>query len=83
MFRTQGYGKPYNDKTRSMIFNLNDEKNMGPLLKLLKKQISPEELVTCDLRKLASEKLKKERNEAEKRGLWENRTDWDTELVKQ
>lgn len=36
-----------------------------------------------DLRKLASEKMKKYRDEAEKRGLWEKRTDWDCELVKQ
>lgn len=82
MFRTQGMGKAYFDKSRSIIFNLSDEKNIEPLLKLLKWQIMPEDFVVCDMRKLASEKMKKERNEAQKRGLWNNRTDWDVELVK-
>lgn len=76
-------GKAYNDKSRSILFNLTDQKNMAPLMKLLKQQISPEDFVVCDLRKLASEKMKKERDDAEKRGHHNRRTDWDCELVKQ
>jgi hypothetical protein len=64
MFRTQGMGKAYFDKSRSIIFNLSDQKNIEPLLKLLKWQITPEDFVVCDMRKLASDKMKKDRDEA-------------------
>ena len=83
MFKVFKHGKGYNDKTRSIIFNLTDEKNIDPLMTLLRQKISPEDFVMVDLRKLASEKMKKDREEAEKRGLWNKRTDWDCELVKQ
>ena len=83
MFKLYRCGKAYNDKSRSIIYNLTDEKNLHPLMTLLKQKISPEEFVTVDLRKLASEKMKKDREDAEKRGLWNKRTDWDCELVKQ
>ena len=83
MFKVFKHGKGYNDKTRSIIFNLTDEKNIDPLMTLLKQKISPEDFVMVDQRKLASEKMKKDREEAEKRGLWNKRTDWDCELVKQ
>lgn len=83
MFRAFKHGKAYNDKTRSIIYNLTDEKNIDPLMTLLRQKISPEDFVMVDLRKLASEKMKKYREDAEKRGLWNKRTDWDCELVKQ
>jgi hypothetical protein len=83
MFKMYRCGKAYNDKTRSIIFNLTDEKNIHPFMTLLKHKISPEEFVMVDLRKLASDKMKNDREEAEKWGLWNKRTDWDCELVKQ
>jgi len=82
MFRLFKHGKPYNDKMRSIIYNLTDDKNRGPLLAVLKMNISPEDFVSMDPRKHASEAMKKEREEAMKRGMHNKRTDWDQEIVK-
>lgn len=49
---------------------------------LLNKEITPEEFVLVDPRLLASDKMKKDRDEAMMRGLWNKRTDWDKEMVK-
>ena len=82
IFKLFKCGKSYNDKSRSVIFNLRDQKNLHPLVVLLNQEISPEEFVMVDLRMLASEEMKNEREEASMRGLWNKRTDWDKELVK-
>ena len=36
------HGKPYNDKSRSLLFNLGDEKNPNARLALLTKKVTPE-----------------------------------------
>lgn len=82
MFKTFKIGKAYIDKTRSIVFNLTDKKNQEPVKVLLNKEITPEEFVLVDLRLLASDKMKKDRDEAMMRGLWNKRTDWDKEMVK-
>jgi hypothetical protein len=58
MFKIFKCGKPYYDKSRSLIFNLSDKKNKMPILALLKKQVTPEEFVSTDMRELASNELK-------------------------
>ena len=65
-----------------MIFNLSDQKNPAPFLALILQKITPEEFVTADLREFASQKMIKDREEATNRGLYNKRTDWDTEMVK-
>jgi hypothetical protein len=46
-------------------------------LALLDGKISPEDFVSVDIRNFASDKMKKEREDAEKKGHWNKRTDWD------
>jgi hypothetical protein len=65
MFKIFKCGKPYNDKSRSIIYNLSDKKNKMPILALLKKQVSPEQFVTTDMRDLASNELKQQRENAQ------------------
>lgn len=77
MFRIFKHGKPYNDKTRSIIYNLTDNKNQSPLLAVLNMNISPEDFVIIDPKKLASEAMKKRDDESMKRGMHDKRTDWD------
>jgi hypothetical protein len=65
MFKIFKCGKPYNDKSRSIIFNLSDKKNKMPILALFKMQVTPEEFVSIDMRDLASNELKKQRENAQ------------------
>jgi len=51
------HGKPYNDKSRSLLFNLGDSKNPNPRLALLTKSVTPEEFLTMDIRRLASDEI--------------------------
>lgn len=83
MYKLFKHGKPYNDKTRSIIYNLTDSKNTEPLIRLLLGIIEPENFVTIDPQKLASSAMKKEREEMLMKGLWNKRTDWDQVLVKE
>ena len=53
------HGKPYNDKGRSLIFNLTDQKNPNARLMLLHKRVTPESFLEMDIRLLASDELKK------------------------
>ena len=39
------HGKPYNDKSRSLIFNLTDQKNPNARLALLYKRVTPEDFL--------------------------------------
>ena len=81
MYKLLKCGKPYNDKSRSIIYNLTDSKNTEPVLRLLLGIIEPEKFVTIDPKKLASSKMKKEREDMLLKGLWNKRTDWDQVLV--
>ena len=51
------HGKPYNDKSRSLLFNLGDKKNPNARLSLLTKRVTPEEFINMDVRLLASDEL--------------------------
>ena len=82
LFKHYGCGKNYNDKSRSLIFNLTDKNNSEPIQALLLLKLTPEEFVTTDPRALASQEMKKERDAAMLRGLWNKRTDWDQEVVR-
>ena len=53
------HGKPYNDKSRSLLFNLGDSKNPNPRLALLTKSVTPEEFLTIDIRRLASDEIQR------------------------
>jgi|APCry1669190731_1035312.scaffolds.fasta_scaffold101809_1 hypothetical protein len=79
MFKLFKCGKPYNDKSRSIIFNLSDKKNNLPILSLFKKEITPEEFVVIDIRNLASSELKTQREKSQQIGMWNKRTDWNKE----
>ena len=63
MFELYKCGKAYNDKTRSILFNLQDQNNNEPMLALILQKVTAEEFVTLDVRKLASSKMKKAREE--------------------
>ena len=63
-FRVFKDEKQYNNKIRAIIFNLTDKSNCEPILALLSEQISPEDFVNCDIRQLASSKLKQKRETA-------------------
>lgn len=76
------HGKPYNDKGRSLIFNLTDEKNPKVRLALLYKKVTPEAFLAMDIRHLASDELKRQREVARKADMQDKRTDWATEEVK-
>lgn len=52
------HGKPYNDKGRSLVFNLTDEKNPKVRLALLHQEVTPEQFLKMDIRQLASDELK-------------------------
>ena len=82
LYRLYVSGKPYCDKCRSLLFNLQDENNKRPLEMLLDRQISPEEFVKLDVREIASDDMKKQREQFEEMGMWQKRTDWDNEEVK-
>jgi hypothetical protein len=82
LFKNYGFGKVYFDKSRSLIFNLTDKNNPEPIQALLQMKLEPEDFVTLDPRSLASETMKKERDAAMLRGLWNKRTDWDQECVR-
>lgn len=82
LYRLFVSGKPYCDKCRSLLFNLQDENNKRPLEMLLDHQISPEEFIRLDVREMASEEMKKQREQFEEMGMWQKRTDWDNEEVK-
>ena len=77
MFKLYRCGKSYKDKSRSIIYNLTDERNLQPLTALINSEVSPEDFVTTDMRNLVTQQMKKEREEVELRGLWSKRTDWD------
>ena len=58
LYKTLKSGKPYVDKSRSILFNLQDTKNSTLRQKLIFKEISPEEFLQVDVRKFASEDVK-------------------------
>ena len=82
LYKTLKAGKPYVDKSRSILFNLQDTKNSTLRQKLIFKEISPEEFLQVDVRKFASEDVKNQRIAAEKTNMYNKRTDWDNEEVK-
>ena len=82
LYKTLKSGKPYVDKSRSILFNLQDTKNSTLRQKLIFKEISPEEFLQVDVRKFASEDVKNQRIAAEKTNMYNKRTDWDNEEVK-
>ena len=80
--RTFQHGKPYNDKSRSLLFNLGDPKNPNPRLILLTKKVTPEEFLCMDVRLMASDEVQEHREKELKSSMHNKRTDWDTEEVK-
>lgn len=60
---------------------MNDPKNPKLKERLLKQEISPHDLLTKDPRELASDSLKKQREETLLRNLQMRRNDWDNEVT--
>jgi len=58
LYRLFKSGKPYNDKARQLIFNLEDPKNPNARMALLSRQETPEDFLNLDVRLFASEELK-------------------------
>jgi len=77
------HGKPYTDKARSLIHNLENTQHSNAQRVLLTKEVSPEDFVQGDVRSFASDELKTAREIAEKTNLHNCRSDWDTEQVRQ
>jgi hypothetical protein len=82
LYRLFKSGKPYCDKSRSVIFNLQDPKNPNARRALLDKEVTPEDFLQRDVRKFASDEKKIERQQAEKVNLYNCRSDWETVQVK-
>jgi transcription elongation factor S-II len=59
--QTLGLSKGYNDRCRSLIFNLSDKKNPRLKINILGDDISPYDIANMDPKELASEELKKQR----------------------
>ena len=76
-------GKSYTDKARSLVFNLTDPKNRELRARLLLQELTPKQLITTDVRKLASNEMQKERQESVARGLWSARNDWEVVHTKE
>ena len=81
-YRLFKHGKDYYSKIRTIIFNLTDKANPDAILALLSEQISAESFVNCDMRQLASSTLKEKRETFLLQGMWNKRTDWAKEVVK-
>lgn len=82
IYRIYKAGKPYCDKSRSVLFNLGDQKNPKPKKMLLSQQVTPEEFLKIDMLELASEEVLIKRESDMMHGMWEKRSDWDQEEVK-
>ena len=76
-------GKEYQDKIRSIIYNINDKVNIQPAFVLLSKQVTPEEFAELDLRTLAHEEIQNERKKAFEDVYLSQRTDLEREQVVQ
>ncbi len=50
---------------------------------LINKQMTPEEFIKLETFEIASDQMRLERNEMQMRGMWDKRTDWEHEEVKQ
>jgi len=82
IYRLFKAGKPYCDKSRSVIFNLSDPKNPKPVKMLLSEQVTPENFLKIDPLLWASEDTLQTRENHEMNGMWEKRSDWEAEEVK-
>ena len=82
IYRLHKSGKPYVDKSRSVLSNLRDAKNPTARNKLILKELTPEDFLQVDVRKFATDEVKEQRAEAEKTNMYNKRTDWDCEEVK-
>ena len=67
----------YANKARSLVFNMKDPKNPKLKVRILESDLTPLEVVTMDAKDMASDKMKKEREETQKQNLDARRTDWD------
>lgn len=63
----QGTSKDYKSKYRTLLFNLKDEKNPTLRMRVRKRELSIETLITADAKALASEQLQAARQEMQER----------------
>eukprot|EP00353_Schmidingerella_taraikaensis_P007179 CAMPEP_0185579324 /NCGR_PEP_ID=MMETSP0434-20130131/14342_1 /TAXON_ID=626734 ORGANISM="Favella taraikaensis, Strain Fe Narragansett Bay" /NCGR_SAMPLE_ID=MMETSP0434 /ASSEMBLY_ACC=CAM_ASM_000379 /LENGTH=57 /DNA_ID=CAMNT_0028197321 /DNA_START=758 /DNA_END=931 /DNA_ORIENTATION=+ len=57
MWNRMKTGKAYSDKSRSLLFNLQDKTNPNAKIALLDKRVTPEEFLVMDIRLLASDEM--------------------------
>ena len=76
-------GKAYTDKARSLLFNLSDPKNPDLKQRILDQELTARQVLTTDIRKLASKEMLKEREESDRRSLSGCRNDWEVERTLQ
>jgi hypothetical protein len=81
IYRLFKAGKLYNDKARSVLFNLQDVRNKKASQMLLKKTVSPEEFLQLDPKEYAGEEQVLKVLAAEKTSFNNSRTDWAQEEV--
>ncbi len=85
LFRLLGEGKggaksaDYRSRVRTILANLRDEHNPDFNRRLLSGQVGYEEVVTMDEADMASDAMKKQRDEAIRHSIDSRRTDWDKE----
>eukprot|EP00347_Sterkiella_histriomuscorum_P019547 403341216 len=66
----------YQNKARSLMFNLKDPKNPDLRMSLIEGVIEPNQLVRLDSKSLASKALQDERNKTQQANLNARRSDW-------
>ncbi|CDW76467.1 transcription elongation factor a 1 [Stylonychia lemnae] len=71
--------KEYQDKARSLVFNLKDSRNPELRVSLMQGILNPTQLVTMDPKEMASSQLKEQRDKIIKDNLNSRRTDWHLE----
>lgn len=71
------HSKTYTDKARSLIFNLSDTKNPELRFKILNQELRPLEVISTDVKRLASDMIKEKRETSLNNSLSMRRSDWD------
>lgn len=72
-------GTKYTNRGKSLIANIKDEKNEDFRKNILNGELTPETLVTMDVKEMANQKLKNERAQVEKDMFNSLRSDWNDE----
>ena len=75
LYKNEDKGSKYNARIKAIISNL---KNQELKERILNSDISPKELVTMDVKEMASSELRNKRKIAEEEGFKSRRSDWNS-----